>query len=98
MLSALLLLGAPLIPHFFEHDPNGGIYGVNLYFGTPLYKDFYNYTEVAWIPQISHYFSLRLAARFHFTGSGFMGWQQQFSLRFNLDAFRNRDTTLGRCL
>ncbi len=96
--SNVTYLGGNLIPHFFEHDPNGGIYGVNLYFGTPLYKDFYNYTEVAWIPQISHYFSLRLAAKFHFTGSGFMGWQQQFSLRFNLDAFRNRDTTLGRCL
>ena len=96
--SNVTYLGGNLIPHFFEHDPNGGIYGVNLYFGTPLYKDFYNYTEVAWIPQISHYFSLRLAAKFHFTGSGFMGWQHQFSLRFNLDAFRNRDTTLGRCL
>ena len=96
--SNVTYLGGNLIPHFFEHDPNGGIYGVNLYFGTPLYKDFYNYTEVAWIPQISHYFSLRLAAKFHFTGSGFMGWQQQLSLRFNLDAFRNRDTTLGRCL
>ena len=96
--SNVTYLGGNLVPHFFERDPNGGIYGTSLYFGTPLYQDFYNYTEVAWIPRINHYLSLRLAAKFHFAGSGFMGWQQQFSLRFNLDAFRNRDTTLGRCL
>ena len=50
------------------------------------------------MPRISHYLFLRIAAKFHFRESGFLGWQQQFSLRFSLDALRHRDTPMGRCL
>ena len=86
------------MPYFHDVDPAGVPYATNLYFGTPCYDTFFNLSEVAWTPQIAHYLSLRLAARFYFDDRGFMGWQQICSLRFNLDALRNRDTASGRCL
>ena len=96
--SNITYLGRDLMPYFRETDPSGAIYATSLYFGTPCYSGFYDYAEVAWIPQISHYLFLRVAAKFHFGQGGFLGWQQQFSLRFNLDALRHRDTAMGRCL
>ena len=96
--SNITYVGGDLMPLFREFDPSGVIYATSLYFGTPCYSGFYDYAEVAWIPQISHYLFLRVAAKFHFGQGGFLGWQQQFSLRFNLDALRHRDTAMGRCL
>lgn len=90
--------GGNLMPYFHDVDPAGVPYATNLYFGTPCYDTFFNLSEVAWTPQIAHYLSLRLSARFYFDRLGFLGWQQICSLRFNLDALRNRDTTAGRCL
>ena len=96
--SNITYVGGNLMPYFRDMDPSGAVYATNLYFGTPCYSGFYDYTEVSWMPRISHYFFLRLAAKFHFGREGFLGWQQQFSLRFNLDALRHRDIALGRCL
>ena len=86
------------MPYFFARSAEGGLYATALYFGTPCYNRFYDYVELAWIPQLSHYLSMRVAAKVHFGPSGYLGWQQQFSLRLSLDAFRHRDTALGRCL
>ena len=97
-LSNITYVGGNLMPYFFMRSAEGGICGTALYFGTPCYNSFYDYVELAWIPQLSHYLSMRIAAKFHFGPSGFLGWQQQFSLRLSLDALRHRDTALGRCL
>ena len=91
-------VGGDQMPYFRDRSDDGSIYATRLYFGTPCYSGFYDYTEVAWMPRISHYLFLRIAAKFHFRESGFLGWQQQFSLRFSLDALRHRDTPMGRCL
>ena len=96
--SNITYVGGDLMPYFFERLAEGGIYGTALYFGTPCYNRFYDYAEVAWIPQLTHYLSMRIAAKFHFGPSGFLGWQQQFSLRLSLDALRHRDIALGRSL
>lgn len=96
--SNFTYVGKDLMPYFWKKDPAGDLYATGLYFGTPCYTGFYDCTEISWMPRISHYVFLRLAAKFHFGESGFLGWQQQFSLRFNLDALRHRDTTMGRCL
>ncbi len=91
-------VGGNLMPYFHELDPAGTPYATSLYFGTPCYDTFFNLAEVAWTPQIAHFLNLRLSARFYFDRLGFLGWQQICSLRFNLDALRNRDTASGRCL
>jgi hypothetical protein len=91
-------VGGDQMPYFKDRSGDGAIYATRLYFGTPCYSGFYDYTEVAWTPRINHYLFLRIAAKFHFRESGFLGWQQQFSLRFSLDALRHRDTPMGRCL
>jgi hypothetical protein len=97
-LSNITYVGGDLMPYFFARSAEGGLYATALYFGTPCYNRFYDYVELAWIPQLSHYLSMRVAAKVHFGPSGYLGWQQQFSLRLSLDAFRHRDTALGRCL
>ena len=97
-LQNVTYLGGNLMPYFRDLDPARIPYATNLYFGTPCYSGFYDRVELAWTPQLTHYLSLRLAARAHFGREGFLGWQQQFSLRFSLDALRHRDTASGRCL
>ena len=91
-------VGADQMPFRRTIAPEGGYYGTALYFGTPCYKDFFDLIEAAWTPQLTHYLSMRLAVRFYFGKYGFMGWQQQFSVRFSLDALRHRDIRSGRCL
>lgn len=90
--------GADLMPLFHRIDPAGIMYGTDLYFGTPCYDGFFDLLELAWMPSLSRYMGIRLAARAYFNQGGFLGWQQQFSLRFSLDALRHRDTVSGRCL
>ena len=90
--------GDNLLPYYHEPDPSGVAYGGNLYFGARCYEGFHDIAELVWIPQLTHYLSCRVAARLHFDSGGFLGWQQQFSLQFNLDALRHRDTASGRCL
>jgi len=97
-LTNVTYVGDNLMPYFRYRDSSGVPYAINVYFGTPCYSGFYDYTELAWIPRINQYLSLRIAAKFHFGQEGFLGWQQQFSLRLSLDALRRRDTTMGRCL
>ena len=79
-------------------DLGGNKYGHDLYFGQPFYTGFYDRVEFAWMPAITHYLDLRLAARAHFSGDGFLGWQQCFGLLFNLDAVRSRNFYPGRGL
>ena len=90
--------GGNLQPLYAGHDLGGFKYSHDLYFGLPFYTRFYDRLEAAWTPAITRYLSLRLAARAHFSPAGFLGWQQVFSLHFNLDALRNRDFVSGRCL
>jgi len=90
--------GDNLLPLRGLPDPAGRPYGPELYFRSPCYQGFYDRVQFAWMPQITHYLSLRLAMRAHFGREGYLGWQQQFSLRFSLDALRHRDIRAGRCL
>ena len=90
--------GRNLLPMRGWKGPDGKPYTTDLYFCSPCYNGFYDRLELAWTPTLTRYLSLRIAARAHFGASGFLGWQQQFSLRFSLDALRHRDTLAGRCL
>lgn len=98
MLQNTTYFGGNLMPYFRDTDPAGLPYATNLYFGSPFYEGFHDLAELAWTPQLTHYLSLRLAARAYFGAEGFRGWQQICSLRLSLDALRHRDTALGRCL
>lgn len=90
--------GSSLLPMRSWKDPAGKAYATDLYFCSPCYDGFYDRLELAWTPSLNRYLSMRIAARAHFGRSGYLGWQQQFSLRFSLDALRHRDTVAGRCL
>ena len=90
--------GDNLLPLRGLPGPDGQAYGLDLYFRSPCYTGFYDRLQLAWTPSLTHYLSLRLAVRAHFGETGFLGWQQQFSLRLSLDALRHRDTLAGRCL
>lgn len=99
MLQNETYVGAGLTPLFAETDPAGRRYGGDLYFCSPAYGGgFYDRIEFAWTPRINRFLSLKLAAKFHFSGDAFLGWQQQFYLRFSLDALRHRAIVSGRCL
>lgn len=50
---------------------------------------FYNRLEVYYEPHISDFLNLRVGATAHFHGK-FSGWQQQFSLVFNLQELLGR--------
>ena len=91
-------VGDNLLPLRGLPNPAGGVYGTDLYFRSPCYDGFYDRVQLAWLPRLNHYLTLRLAVRAHFGLEGFLGWQQQFSLRLSLDALRHRDTLAGRCL
>ena len=91
-------VGDNLLPLRGLANPAGGVYGTDLYFRSPCYDGFYDRVQLAWLPRLNHYLTLRLAVRAHFGREGFLGWQQQFSLRLSLDALRHRDTLAGRCL
>jgi len=91
--------GDNLMPLYGRQDVSGVTFGHNLFLSHPFYRSpFYDLLECAWEPRISPYLNLRVAARIHFHDSGFVGWQQQLTLRLNLDALRNRDLPAGRCL
>ena len=90
--------GDNLLPLRGQLDPAGRPYGTELYFRSPCYNGFYDRLELAWKPNLTRYLSMRLAVRAHFNDRGFLGWQQQFSLRLSLDALRHRDILAGRCL
>lgn len=88
--------GGNLLPLRGMMGPDKKPYTTDLYFRSPCYSGFYDRLELAWTPSLTRYLSMRVAARLHFDAQGFLGWQQQFSLRFSLDALRHRDTLAGR--
>ena len=91
--------GDNLMPLYGRPDVQGVGYGHEVFFGNPFYRsDFYDRLQLAWEPQITPYLRLRVATRFHFHVTGLVGWEQQLSLHFSLDALRNRDLPAGRCL
>ncbi|MBQ9660998.1 MAG: hypothetical protein IJV37_07045 [Bacteroidales bacterium] len=90
--------GGNLLPLLGQTDPAGNRYGTDLYFCLPTYNGFYDRVELNWMPRLNRFLTLRLAVRAHFGREGFLGWQQQFYLRFSLDALRHRDIVSGRCL
>ena len=98
MLQNTAYFGQDLQPLWHDRDLGGAPYGHDLYFGSPFYTGFYDRLEAAWEPALTHYLSLRIAARAHFSSAGYLGCQQVLSLRLSLDAMRHRDTALGRCL
>ena len=90
--------GDRMLPLLGASGPDHQPYGTDLYFCSPCYSNFYDRIELAWIPNLTRYLSLRLAIRAHFGPYGYLGCQQQFSLRFSLDALRHRDIVSGRSL
>ena len=78
--------GSDLLPLYDGVDLAGHPYAGNLYFGHRLYTGFYDRVQLFWEPQLVRSVRLRLGARAHFTPDGFQGWQQTFSLRFDLGA------------
>ncbi len=67
--------------HYFDRPrPEGGIYGFDLYASSPYYRGFYGRSEISWQPKITDFVSMRISARFHYDGSGFLGSQQLVTL------------------
>lgn len=97
-LQNAVYFGNNLQPFYGRFDLGGNKYGHDLYFGAPFYTGFYDRVEFAWMPALTRYLDLRLAVRAHFSGAGFLGWQQCFGLVVNLDAVRWREFYPGRCL
>lgn len=88
--------GSNMMPYYDNADAEGCKYGNMLYFGDPFYRvgggtssGFYNRLEVYYEPHISDFLNLRVGATAHFHGK-FSGWQQQFSLVFNLQELLER--------
>ena len=79
--------GGDLLPLYDGVDAAGHPYGDQLYFGHRFYTGFYDRIGLLWQPRIAKSIHLRVGARAHFTQTGFMGWQQTLSLRFDLFSF-----------
>ena len=67
-------------------DRAGHPYADNLYFGHRFYTGFYDRIGLSWERRLGRAFHLRIGARAHFTSTGYMGWQQTATLRFDLGA------------
>lgn len=96
-----LYYGTSQYPYYQVTSPEGTIYGQDLYRGNPFYqakgiagswkdKGFYDRFEAYYQPHVSAFLDLRLAFAFHFAEGGYQGWQQKFSLVFNLDKVLGR--------
>lgn len=81
--------GGNLLPYYNNFDTGGRKYGNNLYRGLPFYTGFYNRLDIFWTPDITDWLGLSMGIRMHYSREGFMGWQQKFGIRLNLDALRN---------
>lgn len=75
--------GDDLLPLYDGVDTAGHPYADNLYFGHRFYTGFYDRIGLFWEPRIGKRVRFRLGARAHFTSTGYMGWQQTASLRFD---------------
>ncbi len=90
--------GSNMMPFYANTDAGGNKYGSRLYWGDPFYRihvdgswrhgGAYDRAEIFWKPQIGRHVSLDCSLVFHFTefkGFNFAGWQQTFSLIFDLE-------------
>lgn len=82
--------GDDLMPLYDRKDLAGNLYGANLYFGHRYYTGFYDRVELHWDAKLAPGLRLRAGARAHFSQTGFMGWQQVVSLRFDLQSALER--------
>ena len=78
--------GDDLLPLFDGVDLVGHPYADNLYFGHRFYTGFYDRLGLSWERRLGRAFHLKIGARAHFTSTGYMGWQQIATLRFDLGA------------
>lgn len=85
--------GPDLQPLYDGTDTGGNKYGYMLYFGSPFYRGMYNLTEAYWNPYISKYVSLQFVLRFHFNADGYLGCQQVFDVKFDLEGIRDNAAT-----
>lgn len=89
--------GTDMMPFYNQRDAAGNKYGPRLYWGDPFYRIHaegpwnhfggYERVEVFWEPHISKYVSIKCSVICHFCqfkGFSFAGWQQKFSLVFDL--------------
>lgn len=87
--------------------PYYSLYSSGLYRGSPFYQvrgvagnwkesGYYNRFEVYYQPKIASFLDLRISAVAHFASnashSGYQGWQQKFSLVFNLEKALRKET------
>ena len=79
--------GGDLLPLYDGVDLAGRPYADNLYFGHRFYTGFYDRIGLSWERCLGRAFHLRIGARAHFTSTGYMGWQQTATLRFDLGAY-----------
>ena len=82
--------GGDLLPLYGLLSPEGTPYGTDLYRGTPFFRAGgpYDRAELYWQPVVSSFLDLRLGAVLHFADGGFQGWQQRFTVRFDLEKAR----------
>lgn len=78
--------GGDLLPLYDGEDLAGHPYADNLYFGHRFYTGFYDRVALSWERRVGRFLRLKIGARAHFTATGYMGWQQTASLRFDLSS------------
>ena len=81
--------GRDLMPYYDKTDEAGNKYGSSLYYGDPFYHSvqgghgLYDRAEIFYEPGIADFLRLRISLIAHF-GKEYMGWQQCFSLIFDM--------------
>jgi len=94
--NTLFAQGDDMMRLYESTDLGGNKYGNNLYFGNPIYRDFFDMVHIGWEPYIADYLRLKLAVRLNWNADGFMGSQQYFGFAFNLDKLRHPARGAGR--
>lgn len=88
-----LFYGTDMMPYYNSADNTGEKYGTRLYFGDPFYRihddgstgaGVYDRLQLFYEPSFGKWLKIRVAAMFHFHGSGYSGCSQQVVLKFNL--------------
>lgn len=90
-LNSELYYGQGLMPYYDKTDAGGHKYGSTLYYGDSFYRitqggrGIYDRAELFYEPSIADFLRLRISMIAHF-GKEYFGWQQCFSLIFDMKA------------
>jgi len=94
--NTLFAQGDDMMRLYDSFDTGGNKYGNNLYFGNPIYRDFFDMVHIGWEPYVADYLRIKLGVRLNWNADGFMGAQQFFGCSFNLDKVRHPRVGSGR--